>query len=64
MVGLRDSWATLKVSSTTRGLPGGKMAQTGSTTTRDIEQAEHFALSVVQRRPTQFRCVLLRPGSY
>jgi predicted flavoprotein YhiN len=57
VVGLRDSWATLKVSSTTMGLPGGKMPKTGSPTTRDIAQAEQFALSVVQSRPTQCQYV-------
>ena len=59
MVGLRDSWAALNVSSTTVGLPGGKMPKTGSTTTRDIVQAEQFALSVVQSRPTPCRHVYL-----
>ena len=57
MVGLRDSWATPNVSSTTVGLPGGKMPKTGSITTRDIGQAEQFAFSVVHRRPTPCRHV-------
>ena len=35
------------------------MPTTGSTTTEDIGQAEQFALSVVQRRPTQCRHVYL-----
>ena len=49
-----------KVSSTTMGLPDGKMPTTGSPTTEDIGQAEQFALSVVQGRPTQCRDVSLR----
>jgi hypothetical protein len=57
VVGLRDSWATPNVSSTTVGLPGGKMPKTGSITTRDIGQAEQFAFSVVHRRPTPCRHV-------
>jgi hypothetical protein len=60
VVGLRDSWATPNVSSTTVGLPGGKMPTTGLITTRDIGQAEQFAFSVVHRRPTPCRHVYLR----
>jgi hypothetical protein len=37
------------------GLPDGKMPTTGSPTTRDIGQAEQFAFSVVQGRPTLCR---------
>ena len=39
------------------------MLTTGSPTTEDIEQAEQFALSVVQSRPTQCRYVYLRSGT-
>ena len=35
------------------------MPTTGSTTTEDIGQAEQFALSLVQSRPTQCRYVYL-----
>jgi hypothetical protein len=60
VVGLRDSWEAPKVSSTTRSLPDGKMPTTGSPITEVIGQAELFALSVVQGRPTQCRYVYLR----
>jgi hypothetical protein len=46
-VGLRDSWGALKVSSITMGLADGSMPATGSPTTRDIGQAEQFAINVV-----------------
>ena len=57
MVGLKGCSEAPKVSSTTRGLPGGKMPTTGSPTTEDIGQAEQFAFSVVQSRPTRCRYV-------
>jgi hypothetical protein len=60
VVGLRDSWEAPKVSSITMCLPDRKMPTTGSPTTEVIGQAEQFALSVVQSRPTQCRYVYLR----
>src|SRR5215218_10805660 len=54
-VGLRDSSETRKHSSATRGLPGGKIPTTGSTTTEDIGQAGLFASSVAQSRPSTIR---------
>ena len=54
-VGPRDSSETRKHSFATRGLPGGKMPTTGSTTIEDIGQAEQVAFSVVHCRPTQCR---------
>ena len=59
MVGLKGCSEAPRVSSTTMGLQGGKMPTTGSTTIRGIGQAEQFALSVVQGRPTQCRYVYL-----
>jgi hypothetical protein len=47
VVGLKGCSEAPEVSSTTRGLPGGKMPTTGSPTTEDIEQAGLFAFSVV-----------------
>jgi hypothetical protein len=52
-VGLRDSSATQKHSSATRGLPGGKIPTTGSPTTEDIGQAGLFASSIAQSRPAR-----------
>jgi hypothetical protein len=40
------------------------MLTTGSPTTEDIGQAEQFALSVVQGRPTQCRHVYLRSETH
>ena len=42
-VGLKDCSEARKHSYTTMGLAGGRMPATGSTTTRDIGQAEQFA---------------------
>jgi hypothetical protein len=60
VVGLRGCWEAPIASSTTMGLPDGKIPTTGSPTTEVIRQAEQFAFSVVQGRPTQCRHVYLR----
>jgi hypothetical protein len=58
VVGLKGCSEAPKVSSTTRGLPDGKIPTTGSPTTEDIGQAEQFAFSVVQGRPTNVaKCI-------
>src|SRR5215212_4436997 len=46
-VGLRDSWEAPIASSTTMGLPGGKIPTTGSNTTEDIAQPALYASRVV-----------------
>jgi hypothetical protein len=60
VVGLKGCSEAPKVSSTTGGLPDGKILTTGSPTTEVIGQAEQFAFSLVQGRPTQCRHVYLR----
>jgi len=47
VVGLKGCSEAPKVSSTTRGLPGGKIPTTGSNTIEDIAQPVLFASSVV-----------------
>jgi hypothetical protein len=59
VVGLKGCSEAPKVSSTTGGLPDGKIPTTGSTITEVIGQAEQFAFSVGQSRPTQCRHVYL-----
>jgi hypothetical protein len=51
-LGLKGCSEAPKVSSTTRGLPDGKMPTTGSPITEVIGQAEQFAFSVMKGRPT------------